>query len=285
VTSTRKYFAKIEFYITNVCNLTCNHCNRFNNHNFKGWQKWADYEQIYRSWSQYIDIDHMVILGGEPLLNPTIVDWMYGLNDIWHRNVQVLSNGTHINHVRGLKQALQKNGNWLGISWHNVQQLDQLRDIMAEFLGSDYQEIHGKLNNRYGGDIVFGDKNGLQIPIYIQDQFQESSIRTDWTLHNSDPIVAHERCGFAQNKNYHFIKGKLYKCGPVALIPEFDQQHALNISHDDRQLLHQYQPLTIDDAEQKGEEFFHNLDMPISQCKFCPVEIHVKKIYAIRKNV
>ena len=284
MTFVRKHFSKIEFYITNVCNLTCNHCNRFNNHNFKGWQKWADYEEIYRSWSQYIDIDHIVILGGEPLLNPTIIDWMYGLNDIWHQNVQILSNGTHINHVRGLKQALKKNGNWLGISWHNMQLLDQLRDIMAKLIGIDNEEIHGKLNNRYGGDIVFGDKDGLQIPVYIQDQFQESSIRTDWTLHNSDPIVAHERCGFAQNKNYHFIKGKLYKCGPVALMPEFDQQHALDISHEDRQLLHEYQPLTIDDIEHKGENFFFNLDMPIPQCKFCSVDANVEKIYAIRKS-
>lgn len=285
MTSSRKHFKKIEFYITNVCNLTCNRCNRFNNHNFKGWQKWSDYEQIYRSWSQHIYIDQIVILGGEPLLNPTIIDWMYGLNDIWHRNVQVLSNGLHINHVRGLKQALKTNGNWLGISWHNLKQLDQLRDIMVQFLSSDCIEIHGKSNNPYGGDIVFQDKNGLSIPIYIQDQFQQSSIRDDYTLHDSDPEIAHARCGFAQNKNYHFIRGKLYKCGPVALMPEFDQQNPLNISHEDRKLLNQYQPLTIDDLQQKGETFFRNLDMPIPQCKFCPIDAHVEKIFAIRKNV
>ena len=68
-------------------------------------------------------------------------------------------------------------------------------------------------------------------------------------------------------------------------MPEFDQQHALNISDEDRKLLQEYQPLTIDGAEQKGGEFFHNLDMPIPQCKFCPEETHVEKIYAIRKNI
>jgi hypothetical protein len=228
----------------------------------------------------------MVILGGEPLLNPTIVDWIYGLNDIWHTSVQILTNGTHLNRVRGLKHALQKNGNWLGVSWHNMQQFDQLRGIMIEFLGQDCVEMHGKSNNRFDGDIVFQDNHGLTIPIWIQDQFKQSSIRADWTLHNSDPIIAHERCGFVKNKNYHFIKGKLYKCGPVALMPEFDQQHALNISQQDRQLLHEYQPLTIDDVEHKGQDFFHNLDMPIPQCKFCPVDAYEeKKIYAIRKNM
>ena len=285
MTSVRKHFSKIEFYITNVCNLTCNQCNRFNNHNFKGWQRWQDYESIYRSWSQYIDLDHIVILGGEPLLNPTIIDWINGLNDIWHKYVQILSNGTRLNHVPGLKETLQKNICWLGVSWHNMQQLDQLRGIMAQFLGSDYAEIHGKSNNVFGGDIVFQDKHGLSIPIFIQDQFQQSSIRADWTLYNSDPDMAHAKCGFAQNKNYHFIKGKLHKCGPVALMPEFDQQHTLNISDEDRKLLREYQPLTIDDVETKGRDFFQTLDMPIPQCKFCPVDIHTEKIYAIRKNV
>ena len=118
MTSARKHFNKIEFYITNVCNLTCNRCNRFNNHNFKGWQKWSDYEQIYRSWRKFIDIDQIIILGGEPLLNPTIIDWIQGLNDIWHKNVQILSNGLHINHVRGLKQALQNFDGTFGHPYH-----------------------------------------------------------------------------------------------------------------------------------------------------------------------
>ena len=31
-----------EFYITNVCNLSCNGCNRFNNYKFRGFQRWED---------------------------------------------------------------------------------------------------------------------------------------------------------------------------------------------------------------------------------------------------
>lgn len=32
----------MEFYITNVCNLTCTGCNRFNNYKFKGFQRWTE---------------------------------------------------------------------------------------------------------------------------------------------------------------------------------------------------------------------------------------------------
>jgi hypothetical protein len=50
---------KAEFYITNVSNLTCSRCNRFNDHAFKGWQKWSDYEQAYKNWSEKIQINQI----------------------------------------------------------------------------------------------------------------------------------------------------------------------------------------------------------------------------------
>ena len=74
---------KVEFYITNVCNLNCNHCNRFNNYNFTGWQRWSDYQADYEQWGKYLDIKHKVILGGEPLLNPDIIKWIQGIHKIW----------------------------------------------------------------------------------------------------------------------------------------------------------------------------------------------------------
>ena len=73
---------KVEFYITNVCNLTCDECNRFNNFSFKGWQRWQDYEAIYADWNSKLDIQQLVILGGEPLLNPSICEWITGINSL-----------------------------------------------------------------------------------------------------------------------------------------------------------------------------------------------------------
>ena len=35
-----------EFYITNVCNLNCTECNRFNNYHFSGHQRWDDYSDV-----------------------------------------------------------------------------------------------------------------------------------------------------------------------------------------------------------------------------------------------
>jgi hypothetical protein len=98
-------------------------------------------------------------------------------------------------------------------------------------------------------------------------------------------LSAHDICCFAQAKNYHFVKGKLYKCGPVALLPELDQQLTLDLFDQDRYLLNSYQPLTLENFQNYHREFFDKLDDPIPQCKFCPSYGGGGKIWPIRKGL
>ena len=283
-------FSKIEFYITNVCNLTCEGCNRFNNYSFAGWQKWADYEEAYTKWSEYIDIDRIVILGGEPLLNPDILDWVYGINRVFKRNVQILSNGTRLNKVKGLYEALQAHGNWMGISWHNPNTIDEFEKEVYQFLQGTITKIEkDDPLNKFGAHTTWVDENDVAIPLWIQYDFYDSAIKQNdngrFTLHNSRPDVAHNSCGFAKFKNYHMIKGKLYKCGPAALFPEFDQQHKFDISAADRELLNSYRPLSADDYPEHGAEFLDNIDKQLAMCKFCPESLDYKnRLFAVSKN-
>ena len=286
----KHFLSKIEFYITNVCNLTCEGCNRFNNYSFAGWQKWSDYEAVYEKWAEYVDIDKIVILGGEPLLNPDILEWVYGINRIFKRNVQILSNGTRLNNVKGLYEALQVNGNWMGISWHNPDTINEFEAEVHKFLRGNIIKVEkDDPRNKFGADIVWSDENNVSIPLWIQWDFYDSAIRRDetgkFTLHNSRPEVAHNSCGFRIHKNYHFIKGKLYKCGPAALFPEFDQQHHFDISDADREILYSYVPLSADEYPERGAEFLANIGNQLSMCKFCPESLEYKnRLFAVSKN-
>lgn len=300
----RPLLNKIEFYITNVCNLNCERCNRFNNHKFSGHQLWRDYADVYKQWSQQVDINQIVILGGEPCLNPSLVDWVKGINALWPRAVQILTNGTRLNHIRDFYELFlgeqsafpetrqhyidsNRMRNWIGVSWHNAFDLSELDSEIRKFLRGDIRVIKGRDNNKFDADMVWTDSNDVSVPVWVQDSFTDAAVRVipgGFGLHNSIPEDAHANCGFAKNKNYHFIRGKLYKCGPVALFPEFDLQHKLNISDQDRELLNSYKPLSIDEFDQRGTEFIDNLNNPIAQCKFCPVMPDYRKIVAIRKN-
>ena len=286
---------KVDFYITNVCNLTCNRCNRFNNHDFRGWQRWSDYQSQYEQWGKLVQLNSATIMGGEPFLNPTLGDWIAGINKIFDIDVQVLTNGTRFNQSRALYEKMlyrsPRTGamNHIGVSLHNLADQEQmLADVRAFFPVPFTEHLKGSPENIWNSDWFFIDKNGVMINVYKVNQFGASAIRPihqQFHLHNSDPTKAHDTCTFARFKSYHYIRGRLYKCGPVALMPEFDQQFALQISDQDRVLLNSYQSLGVDNFEEFGQEFFENLNKPIAQCKFCPETSTIKTITPIRKNL
>jgi hypothetical protein len=287
---------KVDFYITNVCNLTCQNCNRFNNLNFKGWQDWADYEPIYEQWGQLVELKAITIMGGEPFLNPTLKDWITGLNRIFGIEVQVLTNGTRLLQTTGVYDAISgfrrsKNGrapNHIGVSLHTPEDFEKLRSDIHEFLQGDVTEEFGKDKNKWNADWHFRDRYGVQINVYSVDHFSQAAIiplgNGAYTLHNNNPIESHAECSFARWKSYHFIRGQLFKCGPSALMPEFDLQTPFDINDEDRVLLHSYKPLGVDNFAGYHQEFFANLDNPIAQCKFCPKSGPMEKIYPVRKG-
>ena len=287
---------KVDFYITNVCNMTCKQCNRFNNFDFKGWQNWNDYEEQYTRWSKLVELRAITILGGEPFLNPSLKDWIVGLNRLFGIEIQVLTNGTRFSHSKNLypsflyrspkTQAL----NHIGVSLHNINDWEVMREDIYNFLEAPVKEYKkGDAENMWHSDWHFIDKNEVVINVYISNSFDKASIEFNeysrFVLHNSPVELAHQNCSFAQWKSYHFIKGKLYKCGPAALMPEFDAQHPFDISDEDRILLNSYRALSADNFEEYHDEFFKTLDNPIAQCKFCPSAVcDSVTIYPVRKG-
>jgi hypothetical protein len=275
---------KLEFYVTNVCNLTCTGCNRYNNYKFAGWQSWDEYGPILERWAEKIDIRHPVILGGEPLLNPEINKWVEGLKRLWpdHSGVQIQSNGTRIDKVKGLYEALGNGqGHWIGISIHNPDDKEEIFSRIRNFLTAPIMETSDP-NHPIGSDFQFTDVNKNYVHAWMSNKFVQSNIlelpNGRFGLYNSDPVKAHDNCAFARFKNYHMIRGKIYKCGPAALMPEFDDQYQFDISDEDRLLMRGYKPLTIDEFDTRGAEFLGNIDNVIDQCKFCPESYDYKPI-------
>ena len=91
------YLNYSEFYITNVCNLNCQNCNRYNNFAFSGHQTWSDHADQYRAWAEILDIKEIGILGGEPLLNPDFPNWLHGIAELWpNAKIHIDTNGTQL---------------------------------------------------------------------------------------------------------------------------------------------------------------------------------------------
>jgi|APSaa5957512622_1039677.scaffolds.fasta_scaffold32156_2 organic radical activating enzyme len=297
----------VEFYITNVCNFNCTHCNRFNNYQFSGQQKWDDYKDIYREWSNKLDLPRVSILGGEPTLNPTFMDWVNGVRELWpETSIEITTNGTRFKFWPELYQTIidhrKKGGQtFISIGVHNKDRKDEMIQEIKESLQKPITESYISWGEEVDPtvplaegrfiDLKLVDANWVTVVVQDNWYFADSALREKdgvFTLYENNGSRAHELC--YNRDSHHFIKGKLYKCGVAGLLPEFTDQFQFDLTKKQQELVHSYAPLEVDNTEQEMQTFIANIKNVIPQCSLCPVEFDTYEISAstikqkIKKN-
>ena len=312
---------RVEFYITNVCNLGCNNCNRLNNFYFSGHQNWQDYASVYKKWSERVDFGSITILGGEPTLNPSIKEWCIGIREFWpNAEIEILSNGTRINKLAWLYNMCKDYQIDISITAHGRNRYHKLVNEIDAFFQTRYHvnyaldeklwlktyanikdktwpecsvvndfyqlpnwiqeectDLHGidpKTFSKNTGTHTYEDINKVKILLNFAENFVSAPLHFDgkeFTVYDSDREKAHDIC--ISKYCHHFVKGKLYKCHHVALLPEFLEQFQVNITSKDKQLLEKYRPGTLDMSDRELESFVKNLPNSIEQCKLCPQKL------------
>lgn len=264
-----------QFYITNVCNLTCRDCISFNNFRFRGHLKWADSQERVEQWARLVDIDYLCIIGGEPMANPELGTWVRELRRLWpvtRTEFSVITNGTYL---RAWDQEEIKD--WLEqavtieISCHDPQQWPDMvawaQDLLASLvvpwrLEIDYRD--GVLTHSYcledGQRLIALGQHWL---------FGPSAVRrvTDQGLefYRSDAATAHRNC--PARLCHYFVDGIMYKCPVTATAAMLTEQFGM--PDDQRSLLEKSRgldPLTAPSLTR----WFGTLDQPVAQCSLCP---------------
>jgi len=332
-----------EFYITNVCNLNCPDCNRFNNYAFKGHQRWKDHETDYQAWAKLIDIKTIGILGGEPLLNPDFPQWLDNIAKLWpNSEIKIVTNGTQWHRWPNLyEQVKQYHGRvWFDMSVHNEFEYQTALENTSKFLGhgkntdkvfkqwlwkKQYDTIRGELwpdcdsveqfnnlpehiqqecvqfHNLNIDDFfvkcnvdkqtsIIADQANTYAVIHRAWHFLESAVRLDrsnniLSLHKSDPEKAVAVC--YSKFCHHFIRGKLYKCGTVGLLPEFAQQFSLDLDSTQTELLTSYVPAEHAWHHEALNNFLQDLidGKSVPQCSFCPEKFTARYFSATTKKI
>lgn len=120
--------------------------------------------------------------------------------------------------------------------------------------------------------------NKLHVNLCTATSFNNSTVIYDQptntlSLNKSDPAKAMEVCYF--KKCHHFINGKLYKCGPVGILPEFVKQFDVKRDEYQEKLIHNYKPASHSWSTSELDDFVHNLKnaIPIEQCSLCPEKL------------
>jgi len=333
----------LEFYITNVCNLNCPNCNRFNNYNFSGHTHWESYLKENQKWSELLSPTKIGILGGEPMLNPDFLLWVDGIADLWPQSqIKIITNGTQLSRWPRLYDAILKHKDRMTLeinchnldskcklssdivdfldqitnpvnivvdrntlnlwnscydrirdtSWPDCKTLDDFYDLPIE-IQKECHDIHHFSPEIWHNEVcqhIFVDRNGVEIALCMADSFETSTVMYDpkkhaLSLHDSDPSKAMEVCYF--KSCHHIIKGKLYKCGPVGILPDFVKQFPVIMSDAQKNLIESYVPAEVDWDADRLTQFVDDLRnaVPIPQCSLCPEKIVATKFKATNKKI
>lgn len=138
--------------------------------------------------------------------------------------------------------------------------------------------------------VTFSDENNVTIHLTVDDQFWEAAVIPNYetktfTLHDSDPELAHRPCKEFRFDVIHTSHGQLYKCSVTEMLPEFDKQFYIEMSDADRKMLHNVYPATLDMDDEELKHWFSLLDTPVPQCKFCTTNYTPKRIVGEVKKV
>jgi organic radical activating enzyme len=133
------------------------------------------------------------------------------------------------------------------------------------------------------GIVRLTDSRRFKVKISYAEDFYTAPLKyaghDKFAVYHSDPTAAHDVCH--SKWCTHMIKGKIYKCHHVALLPEFAQQFDVDMTEQQQELLLQYQPLTVDQDCGSMEKFLQeHVRNPIPQCSLCPSKLETVHLEA-----
>lgn len=253
----------LEIMVNNACNLSCEGCTTFSDLTHQGYITWNEGNAWLEPWSYRVNIQAVGVMGGEPLMNPEIREWILGIRKMLpNAQIRFVTNGLLLDKHWDVVDLLESVGNAvLKISYHvQNEKLDQVIDRVMKY--KSWQSI-----NEYGIDR-FVAPSGLRFQIARPTRFIKT-FKNDYhnmMPHNNAPQEAFELC--VQKKCPMLYNGRLWKCGTLALTPYIlERMNRPNYHH----WLPYIDPgLQANCTESDLSTFIDNFGKPHKLCRQCP---------------
>lgn len=203
------YLPFVEFYISHTCNFGCEGCNRFNNYTFAGHERWDDSKEKYQQWSEKLNLGSYSILGGEPMSNPDIIQWIRGIREIWPDcKATLVTNGSYTDKFTDeFYSALLDTNTIMDIGLHNFSRTQPVLQTVFNFLKhpldikrvpDDLNDLPGFSENWKNSYNQIKDSSWPDCNSYKDWDFLSDNIKQECeTVHKFSPaIIADERRGY-----------------------------------------------------------------------------------------
>lgn len=242
----------LEFHIAHSCNLMCQQCSHYSNFRLGGGIiPVSEAEKNYIPWHQRIRPKLFAMLGGEPTLNPFLLDHIRLARKFWKKSkLMLVTNGFFLDKHEKLPEVLVECNCRLEISQHGkdenyLQQFIEKTEIIQSWI-KDYPTLKIRVRQSHKGWMrQYNVIDGKPVPF------------------NSDAQKAYSVC--MQKTCTQVFQQKLWKCPAIAYFNLLDQKLGLNEQWD---LFRQYNALNSDCSTEELESFFETKHIP--QCSLCP---------------
>ena len=268
----------LEMMTTNVCNLSCQGCTTFSDLDHRGYKTWTQAREELAPWTRRADIQAFGFMGGEPLINPDIQNWLLGVRDLLpNAQIRFITNGVLLEKHWYIVDLLSSLGNTvLKISYHvHDNRIDSAIDRI--FDSYQWQAIKEHDIDRWVNSA--GMRFQISKPTSFLKTFQGDY--TNMMPHDNVPKDAFDIC--VQKRCPLLHQGKLYKCGTAGLTQGILQRHG-------NPNLDLWQPyldhgLSVDCDDSELENFVKNFGKPHAICRQCPSAADVTSLIDHTKTV
>lgn len=268
----------LEVMITSACNLSCHGCTTFSDLRHQGYVAWSQAQEWLQLWKPRLDLSAIGIIGGEPLMNPDIRNYITGIRNLFpDTQIRFVTNGLLLHKHFDIVNLLDSVGNAvLKISYHvHDEQLDNtIQKILAY---AQWQPIH-----EFGIDRLVS-ASGMRFQIAKPETFLKT-FRNDYQNmmpHDSQPAEAFEIC--VQKRCPMLLDGKIWKCGTLALTPRILQR----MGNPNLDAWQPYLQAGLDSScsDSDLEKFVANFGKPHVKCAQCPSSKDTQSMFDHRSTV
>ena len=261
----------IELMSTQVCNLSCQGCTNYSDLKHKGYVKWEDAKQQLEQWLKIVDIPDIGIMGGEPLINPQIRNWIIGIRELMpNSQIRFSTNGLLLHKHMDIISLMHSLGNVVfKITVHTID--DQLRDVIEDILTRYKWRIvleHGIARWKTSNNIRFQ----LNYPTEFVKTFQGPY--KDMKPYKSSPDTAFKTC--IQQTCPLLYNGRIHKCSTAGLLKDTLE----HLDNPNIELWNKYidDGISITDDINTITAFIDNFGKPNKLCAQCPSVIDTNSI-------
>jgi sulfatase maturation enzyme AslB (radical SAM superfamily) len=253
----------LETMITQVCNLSCKGCTNYSDQKHSGYVTWAQGRAQIESWLDRIDIPDFGIIGGEPLINPELDQWILGLRDLMPESqLRLTTNGLLLHKWPQLMDLINHVGNCVFKVTVHVDDAALEQEITKIFHSQPWEPVI-----EYG-IARWRNTHGVRLQINRPLTFLKTYLGTynNMAPHHSKPADAFAAC--VQKTCPLLYQGKIYKCSTSALLLDTLDRYG-------RPNWPQWEPyieqgISPESPLEQLTEFVNNFGNPHPQCSQCP---------------